>query len=205
MRRDFSANSIGTVLEQVQDGQKRFITAIGRKTAAREKNYAPKKLELVTIIYALRKWEHILCYKPFQLFTDHQALKWLNTMKSPCGINFCWLSELSTFNYEIRSCPRKNMGCADGLSSSPHMDEPTWEEEEEGEEFIGSVRNIHDAQMNLQRIRVAQEEDDVLKKVRKWVKGSPPTKQYSRGAMRTTTPTTSSSSLCTSSRAACSC
>ena len=114
------------------DGQKRFIAAIGRKTTAGEKKYAPTKGELAAIIYALRKWEHILWYKPVLLFTDLHALKWLNTMKSTHWIYWCWLSELSTFNSEVGWCPGKNMGCADGLHGSSHMDDPTKEEEKEG-------------------------------------------------------------------------
>ena len=79
VRVDFSCKSLGAVLEQVQDGQRRFIVAIGRKTSPGKKNYAPTKGELTAIIYALRKWEHILRFKPFLLFTEHQALKWLST------------------------------------------------------------------------------------------------------------------------------
>ena len=134
------------------DGQKRFIAAIGRKTTAGEKKYAPTKGELAAIIYALRKREHIFRFKPFLLFTDHQALNWLNTMKAPCGIYWHWLMELATFNYKLGWCPGKTMGCADSLSCSSHMDEPTKEEEEESEEYIGSIKNIHEAEMNLEKI-----------------------------------------------------
>ena len=107
VRVDFSAKNLGAVLEQVQDGQKRFIAAIGRKTTAGEENYAPTKGELAALIYALRKWEHILRWRPFLLFTDHQALKWLNTMKFPRGIYWRWLAELSTFNFELGWSPGK--------------------------------------------------------------------------------------------------
>ena len=146
-----------------------------------EKNYPPTKGELAALIYALRKWEHILRYKPFLLYTDHQALKWLNTMKAPCGIYWRWIAELATFNYKLGWCPGKEMGCADGLSCSPHMDAPTPEEEEESEEFIGSIQSLYEAQINLEKILTAQEEEELLKEVRKWVKGSPPTNQQLKG------------------------
>ena len=62
------------------------------------------------------------------------------------------------------------------------MDEPTWEEEEESEEFIGSVNNIRGAQMNLEKVCIAQEKDKTLMEVKKRVKGSPPTKQQLTGS-----------------------
>ena len=52
-------------------------------------------------MFALRKWEHILRFKPFLLYTDHQALKWLQTMKAPKGLYWRWLAELSTYNFEL--------------------------------------------------------------------------------------------------------
>ena len=64
---DFSAQNLGAVLEQVQDGQWRFLTAIGQKTTKGEKNYPPTKGELAAIMYALKKWEHILRFSTFLL------------------------------------------------------------------------------------------------------------------------------------------
>ena len=53
VRPDYSSKSLGAVLEQVQEGQRRFIAAIGRKTTKGESNYPPTKGELAAIIYAL--------------------------------------------------------------------------------------------------------------------------------------------------------
>ena len=64
---DFSAQNLGAILEQVQGGQQRFLAAIGRKTTVSEKNYPPTKGELAAIIYALKKWEHILHFSTFLL------------------------------------------------------------------------------------------------------------------------------------------
>ena len=109
VRTAFSSQNLGAVLEQVQDGQKGFIAAIGRKMTKGEKNYPPTKGELAAIMYALWKWEHILRFQPFRLYTDHQALKWLHSMKAPRGIYWRWIAELSTFNYELAWHPEKMM------------------------------------------------------------------------------------------------
>ena len=70
-------------------------------------------------------------------------------MKAPKGIFWRWIAELSTYNYELVWCPGKEMGCADALSRSPHMDPPTQEEEDEDEEFIG---HIQDGQIDMEEI-----------------------------------------------------
>ena len=98
---DWCMDAIGGVLEQ--DGH--FIAAGGRKTTPGERNYPPTKGELSAIIYMLRKFEHILRYKRFIVYSDHQPLQWLQRMKNPKGIYFRWLQELATYDFEIRYKP----------------------------------------------------------------------------------------------------
>ena len=80
---DFSVASFGGVLQQVQEGKQRFIAASGRKTTTGEKNYPPTKGEFAIIVDILRKHKHILRFKPFWVYKDHQPLKWLRTMLNP--------------------------------------------------------------------------------------------------------------------------
>jgi deoxyuridine 5'-triphosphate nucleotidohydrolase len=177
---DFSALALGGVLQQVQDGQLRLIAAGGRKTTKGESNYAPTKGELAAIIHQLRKFEHILRYKPFVIYTDHSPLKWLRSIKNPRGIFFRWLQELESYDFEVRHVAGKDTGAADGLSRSTHLRDPTPEEVAESEEYVGHVGAMGDpndpeaVQMNRVSIREAQLQDYTLKLVRKWVKGNPP-------------------------------
>ena len=67
--------------------------------------------------------------------------------------------------------PGKEMGCADGLSCSPNMDEPSAEEKAKSKKFISSIKNIHAAQLNLENIYIAQEEDKLIQELRRRVKG----------------------------------
>ena len=174
---DFSSMAFGGVLQQVQHGQRRFIAASGRKTTAGEKNYAPTKGELASIIHILRKHEHLLRYKKFRIYSDHQPLKWLRSMKNPKGIYWRWLNELESYDYEIVHVAGKKTGAADGLSRSTHLPDPTKEEEEEAEEFVFRTDEAEEANLvKLDRgtLKEAQEQDEVLRVVRKWVKGNPP-------------------------------
>ena len=70
--------------------------------------------------------------------------------------------------------PRKENGMCQWPQLVPHMDKPTQEEEEEDDEFIGDVQ---DGQIDMEEIRLAQEEDEVLQEVKRWVEGDPPTEQ----------------------------
>ena len=103
-------------------------------------------------------------------------------MRAPKGIYWRWLAELTTYQYELAWRPGKEMGCADGLSRAEHMDDPTPEEEAESEEFIGKVtKDSLKEGIHLEKLRMAQEEDEILGEVRKWVKGSPKTKRQLKG------------------------
>ena len=191
---DFSAAALGFVIQQVQKGKRRLIAAGGRKTTQGESNYAPTKGELAAIVHALRKFEHLLRYRPFVIYTDHAALKWLKSMKNPRGIFFRWLQELSSYEFEIHHVPGKSTGAADGLSRSDHLPDPTPEEEAESLEYVGHIGdNLADevvmpdegileaARWNRAGLKQAQEEDDVLCQVKRWVKGARPTKEEVRG------------------------
>ena len=181
---DFSALAFGGVLQQVQGGKRRFIAASGRKTTAGEKNYPPTKGELASIVHILRKHEHLLRFKKFKVFTDHQPLKWLRTMKNPKGIYWRWLNELESYDFEVVHVAGKNTGAADGLSRSSHLPEPTEEEVAEAEEYVfrTSDQGVYHSKLDRVALKEAQEQDEVLRIVRKWVKGDPPkTKEEIKG------------------------
>ena len=56
---DFSAEAIGVLLEQKQEGQMRLIAVSGRKTTPGEAHYASWKGEYAALVYWIRKFEHI--------------------------------------------------------------------------------------------------------------------------------------------------
>merc|ERR1711867_322140 len=166
---DFSADNVAVILSQKQEGKERFIAAAGRKTTKYERNYHNAKGELSAIIYGLRKFEHILRYKKFIIHTDSSALTYLQTMNKLTGIYFRWLSELQSFEFQIKHRPGKKNSNADALSRSKHLREPTKEEEEEQAEYI---HNLHALGRKLTRENIIREQkaDERLKEVRKWIK-----------------------------------
>lgn len=192
---DFSAKALGGVLSQEQEGQERMLGCAARKTTQYERNYPSVKGELSALMYCCRKWEHLLRYRRFVVNTDSQALKYLRNLKTPTGIWFRWLEELSSYDFEVRHRPGKENLNADSLSRSDHHPNPSPEEvDEQCEEFgpqllqaiqeleeeerekgyqreTPSMQRIHRVGEELSReaLEDAQKEDEVLGQVRQWV------------------------------------
>merc|ERR1711895_105322 len=80
---DWSQKNMAGVLSQVQDGMERLIAAHGRKCSKHEQNYPSTKGELASVMACLQKWDHILKYRRFSLFTYSKALKYIQTLKQP--------------------------------------------------------------------------------------------------------------------------
>ena len=59
----------------------KFVSYVSRQLKSHEKNYATHDLELLAIVFALKIWRHYLLGERFELFTDHQSLKYLFTQK----------------------------------------------------------------------------------------------------------------------------
>ena len=166
----------------------RLIAAGGRKTTPGEKNYPPTKGELAAIVNALRAHKHILRYKPFVVYSDHSSLQWLSTMKQPRGIFARWLMELATYHFQVKHVPRKETGAADGLSRSDHLHPPPTQEELEEEDeyvaalgYVGEAKGTKEVELNNSMIKRAQENDTILKEVRRWLEGNKPTSKGIRG------------------------
>ena len=113
----------------------------------------------------LRKWEHILKYRPFIVNTDSGALKYWQNLKNPRGADFRWLQELAEFQFTVKHRPGKLNTNADQLSRWEFM--PS--EVEEDKHVAGLV--IQEMQggdlppgigMTRQKLHQAQKEDEVL-------------------------------------------
>ena len=189
---DWSQKNMAGVLSQVQEGQERFIAAHGRKCSQHEKNYPSTKGELASVMACLRKWDHILKYRKFELYTDSKALKYVQTLKQPSGIWFRWLQELQGYDFEVFHKPGKDNTNADNLSRCDHLPEPTEEEAKEAEEeyvrYIReldeqdrgldiqeietrSIRDMHNygSDVSPRHVSIAQKEDPIVAEVRSWV------------------------------------
>ena len=74
---DASRVGLGAVL--MQRGQ--VVAYASHQLKPHEKNYVTHDLELFVTVFALKIWRHYLLGERFELFKDHQSLKYLFTQK----------------------------------------------------------------------------------------------------------------------------
>jgi len=82
---DASDKSIGAVLSQVQDGQKRVIAYVARSLSKNEMNYCAYRKELLAVVYFTRHFKQYLLSSRFFLRTDNSSVSWLQKTPEPLG------------------------------------------------------------------------------------------------------------------------
>jgi len=112
--------SIGAVLSQVQKGRERVI-AYGSKTLSKsERNYCVTDRELLAVKHFVEYYRHYLLGRKFLVRSDHQALKWLFSLKEPKNRVARWVETRSAFDFEIEYRPGAKHQNADAMSRCPN-------------------------------------------------------------------------------------
>jgi len=88
---------LGVVLSKDIDGQDKVIAYASPRLTASEVNYTTTEKECLATIWDVRKMRCYLEGYRFEVITDHVALKWLNSIKSPSGRIARWALELQQF------------------------------------------------------------------------------------------------------------
>ena len=70
-----SGTAIGVVMSQ----EGRPVAYFSEKLNDAKRKYNVYDQEFYAIVQALKKWRHYLLHKEFVLYTDHQALQYLNS------------------------------------------------------------------------------------------------------------------------------
>src|SRR3989337_651521 len=121
---DASGTGLGAVLAQKQeDNLEHVIAYASRSLNQAERNYAVTDQECLAIVWAIEHFHHFLELLPFEVVTDHSALKWLQTSKLPKGRRARWMMKLQQYNFTIRHRPGKLNDNADALSRMYEQEE----------------------------------------------------------------------------------
>ena len=113
---DASADGLGAVLSQLQNGEERVIAYWSKSLSSAEKNYCVTRRELLAVVEACKHFKPYLYGRPFRLRTDHASLIWIQRRKDPHHQVARWLEILAEFQYQIEHRKGEKHQNADGLS-----------------------------------------------------------------------------------------
>ena len=107
---DAADDSVGCVLSHKQSNEEKVI-AYGNQTLGKsERNYCVTDQELLTVKYFMEYYKHYLLGCHFRVRSDHEALKWLFSMKEPKHCIARWIEFLSEFDFELEYHPGEKHG-----------------------------------------------------------------------------------------------
>ena len=109
---DACKTGIGAVLSQ----QGRPVAFYSEKIAGARARYSTYDVEFYAIVQAVRHWRHYLFHQEFILFTDHDALKHLDSQSKISARHASWIAYLQQFTFVIRHQSGKTNKVADALS-----------------------------------------------------------------------------------------
>ena len=114
---DASLDTIGAVLSQVQGNRERVIAYGSRTLSKTERNYCVTDRELLAVRFFLEYYRQYLLGRKFLVRSDHQALRWLFSLREPKDRIARWLETMSAFEkFPIEYRPGNKHGNADAMS-----------------------------------------------------------------------------------------
>ena len=112
MYSDASRLGLGCVL--MQDGK--VAAYASRQLKPHEQNYSTHDLELATVVFALKIWQHYLYGEKCRIFTNHKSVKYLLTQKELNLRQRRWLELFKDYDCIVDYHLRKANVVADALS-----------------------------------------------------------------------------------------
>ena len=116
---DACDSGIGGVLSQYNNKLEKPVMFLSRALNQHERNYATTHKECLAIVWCIKQCEHYLMTNKFIVRTDHNALKWLMSVKDHNGRLMRWALTLMEHDFEIQYVKGKTNFVADALSRAP--------------------------------------------------------------------------------------
>ena len=113
---DASGTGIGIVL--LQDTHP--VSYFSEKLNDAKGRYSNYDRELYAVVQALKFWRHYLLHREFTLFSDHDALCFLQSQKKLSARHGRWTDFLQDFTFSLRHRPGRDNRVADALSRRVH-------------------------------------------------------------------------------------
>ena len=95
---DASMVRIGAVLSQ----DNRPVAFFNKKVCETRSKWLAYELEFFVVVRTLKHWKHYLIQNEFVLYTNHQALKHINSQASINGMHARWVAYIQCFNFTLK-------------------------------------------------------------------------------------------------------
>lgn len=116
LKTDASNYALGAVLMQGEGQDERPVEFASRLLNSAERNYSTTEREALAVVWAISKFRGYIEGLPITVVTDHQALKWLMSLRSPTGRLARWALQIQAYNITIKYTPGRTNVVADTLS-----------------------------------------------------------------------------------------
>jgi len=109
---DASGIGISGVLSQ----EKHPIAFFSEKLSKAKLNYSTYDKEFYAVVQSLRHWRHYLLPQEFVLYSDHEALRYLNSQKKLSTRHERWIELMQDYTYTLKHTSGVENKVADALS-----------------------------------------------------------------------------------------
>ena len=168
METDTSEHAIGEVLSQEQDGKWKPIAFLSRTMQPAEQNYEIYDKELLAIVEALAKWRQYLldAKKPFEVWMDHENLKYFRKPHKLNGRQARWYLKLQDYDLMLKHILGKTNTKTDILSRKDQVN--TTEDNKDIQLLKDKLwQRRMTVEITMIKRKITRKEGDILKEIRR--------------------------------------
>jgi len=113
---EVECNAFGSGIGAVLSQEGRPVAYFSEKLNEARQEYSVYDKEFYALVQALKYWRHYLLPKEFVVFTDHQALKFINSQVKLNARHAKWVETLQSYTFTLQHKSGKSNQVADALS-----------------------------------------------------------------------------------------
>ena len=81
------------------------VAYMSRVLVGPELNYSTTEKECLAVLYAVQQFRPYIYGRKFTLMSDHEPLRWIDSVKNPGQRLICWKLKLRDYEYEFKYKP----------------------------------------------------------------------------------------------------
>jgi hypothetical protein len=139
---DASNVGVGAVISQQVKSSWKPIAYFSKHLSKVERNYSTSEKELLAIVLSMEYFKQFLYGRHFEVFTDHEPLKYLLITDDLAPRLSRWMARLRMFDFRVTYRSGKKNGNADALSRIPQEKESDENSSDEENVIINAIHIV---------------------------------------------------------------